>query len=507
VIAGDILAGQELKRQAAAGAGPPGWCGGAEEGVMGARVLGGRYELGDSLGAGGMATVWQATDRVLDREVAVKVLREQFAADPSFLARFQREARHAAAVSDPRLVTVFDCGVDAGAPFIVMELVSGRTLRRVLDEARVLPVGEAVAVAAEMCAALAVAHAAGLVHRDIKPANVLVTGGGQVKLLDFGIARMAAAAGLTQTGTLLGTAGYLSPEQAAGQPAGPQADLYAVGCVLFEMLTGAPPFTADSPAGLAYRHVHEVPEPPSARRAGLPPPVDGLVLQLLAKDPAARPASAEAARAGLLAALSAGPAQALAALAGEPDGRAPTRALPVIPPPRRRWPRLLMPAAAAAAGAAATLLAVALIPGSHPAHPAAAPVTPTPAATARHSPPPSHKAPRHKTLHHKAHKTRPKAPAVPPVAAAAGALIQDLEAGIQAGHLTPQAGQDLFGHLQPLLFNPGGQQPQQVSQQYQQLVQAFDQDIAHGQITGTATISALRHDLTELARALPAGPG
>jgi serine/threonine-protein kinase len=192
---------------------------------MGARVLGGRYELGDSLGAGGMATVWQATDRVLDREVAVKVLREQYAADPSFLARFQREARHAAAISDPRLVTVFDCGVDAGAPFIVMELVTGRTLRRVLDEARVLPAVEAVAVAAEMCAALAVAHAAGLVHRDIKPANVLLTGGGQVKLLDFGIARMAAAAGLTQAGTLLGTAEYLSPEQAAGQPAGPQADL------------------------------------------------------------------------------------------------------------------------------------------------------------------------------------------------------------------------------------------------------------------------------------------
>ena len=478
---------------------------------MGARVLGGRYELGARLGAGGMATVWRATDRVLDREVAVKVLHEQFTSDPSFLARFQREARHAAAASDPRLVTVFDCGVDGGAPFIVMELVSGRTLRRVLDEARVLPVAEAVTVAAEMCAALAVAHAAGLVHRDIKPANVLLAGGGQVKLLDFGIARMAAVTGLTQTGTLLGTAAYLSPEQASGQPAGPQADLYAVGCVLFEMLTGAPPFTADSAAGLAYRHVHEVPDPPSAHRPGLPGRVDGVVLALLAKDPADRPASAEAAQAGLLAALSPGHAQTLPAWAGEPDGQAPTRALPAAPPPtpppRQAWRRLLTPAVAAGAGAAAALLAVALLPGRHPAHPAAAPAMPAPAATVSHSPP-SHQVRHHKTAHHKAPKTQPRAaPAVPPVAAATGALAGDLEAGVQAGHLTPQAGQDLFGHLQPLLFTPGGQQPQQISHQYQQLVQAFDQDIAHGQITGSATIGTLRHDMTALARALRAGRG
>src|SRR5258708_12815288 len=142
---------------------------------MRARALGGRYELGASVGAGGMAAVWQATDLVLDREVAVKVLREQSAADPSFLARFQGEARHAAAVSDPRLVTVFDCGVDAGAPFIVMELVTGRTLRQVLDDARVLPAGEALAVAAELCAPLHLVHPAPLSHPALTPANVLLT--------------------------------------------------------------------------------------------------------------------------------------------------------------------------------------------------------------------------------------------------------------------------------------------------------------------------------------------
>jgi eukaryotic-like serine/threonine-protein kinase len=444
-----------------------------EEDVMTARVLGGRYELGASLGAGGMATVWRATDRVLDREVAVKVLREQYAADPVLLARFQREAQHAAAVTDSRLVTVFDCGVDDGAPFIVMELVIGRTLRQVLDDARVLPAADALAIAAEICAALQVAHAAGLVHRDIKPANVLVTGDSQVKLVDFGISRMAAASGLTQIGTLLGTAQYLSPEQAAGRPAGPQADLYAVGCVLYEMLTGAPPFTADSPAGLAYRHVHDLPEPPSARQAGLPPRVDGLVLRLLAKDPAARPASAAAARAGLIAAAS--------PPTSEPDGQAPTQALltlePAAVPPRRTWPQLLTPTVAAAAGAAVALLSgallsVALLTSGHPAKGSAA----------------------------------PRAIPRPPSAAAAGGLVRDVEAGVEAGHLTPQAGQDLFGHLQPLLFQPGGRQPQQVSQQYQQLVQAFDQDVAQGQITGTATISTLRREMTALAAALRAQP-
>lgn len=473
---------------------------------MSGRILGGRYELGASLGAGGMATVWQATDRLLGRQVAVKVLREQYAADPSFLARFQREAWHAASVSDPRLVTVFDSGIDPGAPYIVMELVSGQTLRHVLDQARALPAGQALSIAAEICAALEVAHAAGLVHRDIKPANVLLTSSGQVKILDFGIARMAHSAGLTQTGTLIGTAEYLSPEQAAGQSVGPAADLYAVGCVLYEMLTGAPPFTADSPAGLAYRHVHDQPAPPSVRRPGLPQPVDELVLRLLAKNPAERPASAAAARAGLLAAISPGPDAAPGGQATTPDGRALTRTLPVTAPPGRpprTWGQLLIPAAAAAAGAAAALLAVTLT--SHPAQGAAGPAASTPATTAPRSPaakPKTSPKPSRKPQHH---TTRPSAPAAPPMATAAGTLVRDIEAGVQAGNLTPQAGQDLYGHLQPLLFNPGSQQPQQDQQQYQQLDQALSQDIAHGQITGTPAITTLHNDLTELARTLPAG--
>ena len=253
--------------------------------VTGTRVLGGRYALLEVLGSGGMATVWRARDEVLGREVAVKVLSPQHAADAAFRARFEREARHVASLSHPRLVTVFDSGVDEATPFIVMELVAGRTLRQILDEAGALPADDAIAIAVGVCEALEAAHAAGLVHRDIKPANIALSGG-QVKVLDFGIARLEGPGGGTRTQAVLGTAAYLSPEQASGQPVGPQADLYALGCVLFEMLTGTPPFTADSEVGVAYRQVHDDPGPPSARRPGLPGQVDWVTTRLLAKNPA-----------------------------------------------------------------------------------------------------------------------------------------------------------------------------------------------------------------------------
>ena len=181
-------------------------------------VLGGRYALLEVLGTGGMATVWRARDEVLGREVAVKVLSPQHAADAAFRARFEREARHVAALSHPRLVTVFDSGVDGTSPFIVMELVAGRTLRQVLDESGALPADDAIAVAVGVCEALEAAHAAGLVHRDVKPANIVLSGG-DVKVLDFGIARLEGPAGGTRTQAVLGTAAYLSPEQAV-RPAG-----------------------------------------------------------------------------------------------------------------------------------------------------------------------------------------------------------------------------------------------------------------------------------------------
>jgi eukaryotic-like serine/threonine-protein kinase len=299
------------------------------------RVLAGRYELGTALGSGGMATVWLAHDRVLDRDVAVKVLRGQYATDPAFLARFTREARHAASLSHPGLVTIFDTGVDHGTAFIVMEAVPGRTLREVLLTGGPLPVATAVAIAVDVCEVLDVAHRAGVVHRDIKPGNILLANDGRTRVFDFGIARADGADPLTQTAMVLGTAAYISPEQAAGQSAGPKSDLYALGCVLFEMLTGAPPFTAENPVGMLYQHVHDRPQPPSATRAEVPGALDAVVLRLLAKNPATRPATAADTRNDLLAAMR---------VAADHAG---TRLLPtvdaVVPPSsprraRRRWP-------------------------------------------------------------------------------------------------------------------------------------------------------------------------
>ena len=332
--------------------------------VTGTRVLGGRYVLCAVLGTGGMATVWRARDEVLGREVAVKVLSPQYAADPGFLARFEREARHAARLSHPRLVTVFDSGVDETTPFIVMELVAGRTLRQVLDETGMLPAGQAVGIAAAVCEALEVAHAAGLVHRDIKPANIALADGGEVKVLDFGIARADGTDGGTRTQMMLGTAAYLSPEQASGRQAGPQADLYSLGCVLFEMLTGAPPFSADSAVALAYRQVHDDPGPPSARRPGLPDQLDQITARLLAKDPAARPPSAAAARSGLLAALNPEAISGQALPAAGPEPGVPVR-------PARGRPRRTEAVLATALAAALVTLAGVLLtsPAAHSGRP------------------------------------------------------------------------------------------------------------------------------------------
>jgi len=459
--------------------------------VTDSRVFGGRYVLAEVLGSGGMARVWRAHDQVLGREVAIKVLSQQFAAGPGFAARFEREARHAASVSHPRLVTVFDSGIDRGTPFLVMELVTGRTLRQVLDETGPLPTGQAVAVAAGVCEGLEAAHAAGLVHRDIKPANIMLAGGG-VKILDFGIARADGTTAGTATGTVLGTAAYLSPEQAGGHPAGPASDLYSLGCVLFEMLTGSPPFTAESQLALAYRQVYDDPGPPSARRPGLPASLDQLTVRLLAKDPAARPASAAAARAGLLAV----PAQ---------GGTALPPATPAGTPGRRRRlrrPEILLTAALTAALAALAAVLLAGHGSTRPAGPAPAaagttgrtPAATRPAASTRPaaatrpaastrapvSQPPSSAAPS------RAPVQTATAPALPPTATAAAALVGDLQAGVADGQVTQQAGQDLFSHLQPLLFGPPGPNAQQTQNQFTQLVQAYDKHQSQGQITSKA---------------------
>ncbi|MET8625728.1 protein kinase [Kitasatospora sp. NPDC004669] len=333
------------------------------------RALNGRYELVEILGVGGMATVWRGVDRVLGRQVAVKILNGGLADDPRFAERFSREAQHAAMLVHPRIVMVFDSGVDQGTPFIVMELVQGRSLAAILAQQPQLPVERAVGIAAAVCEALAVAHAAELVHRDIKPGNIMITDDGGVKVVDFGIARAGSSSNLTQTASVLGTAAYLSPEQATASALDGRTDLYAVGCVLTEMLTGETPFTAETPVAIAFKHVSEQPLPPSVRRPGLPPALDAAVLRLLAKKPADRPADATAARVELLATV---PGLAV----GDPTAEllataAPTQMLPPVAPvnPDQQHTTLL-PSQPHRPPAAATSV-MAPIPAAPPAAPPA----------------------------------------------------------------------------------------------------------------------------------------
>jgi eukaryotic-like serine/threonine-protein kinase len=265
------------------------------------RLLDARYAVHHRLARGGMASVYLATDTRLDRRVAVKVMHPGLADDPEFVARFNREARAAAGLNHPDIVAVYDQGTDDGHPFLVMEYVPGATLRLVLRERGRLSPAEALAVMDHVLAALAAAHASGLVHRDVKPENVLVTPDGRVKVADFGLARAASGIAVTSTtGPLIGTAAYLAPEQVRDGSSDARSDVYAAGVVLFELLTGAPPFTGDSAVSVAYRHVNEdVPEP-STRAGGIPSELDALVLAATARDPFDRPADARALHASLM---------------------------------------------------------------------------------------------------------------------------------------------------------------------------------------------------------------
>ena len=248
------------------------------------RVLADRYELGRLLGRGGMAEVYAAHDRLLDREVAVKVLRERFREDAAFTARFQDEARHVARLKHPNLVVVHDTGTEAGQPFIVMERIHGRTLAQAIDAGGLLE-DRALEVVADACAALGYAHDHGLVHRDVKPGNVMLGEDGAVKVTDFGIARAISEETVTATAAVLGTAAYLSPEQAQGRRVDARSDLYAAGVVLYELLTGQVPFTGETPVAVALQHVRATPTPPRELVPGVSRHAETIALRLLAKDP------------------------------------------------------------------------------------------------------------------------------------------------------------------------------------------------------------------------------
>ncbi len=278
--------------------------------AMTGHLFGERYQIGDTLGFGGMSEVHRGRDLRLGRDVAVKVLRADLARDPSFQTRFRREAQNAASLNHPAIVAVYDTGETPGEtgpiPYIVMEYVDGETLRDVLKREGPLQPRRAMEITADICAALDFSHRHGIVHRDIKPANVMLTRAGAVKVMDFGIARAVAdgQSSVTATAAVIGTAQYLSPEQARGEAVDARSDVYATGCVLFELLTGQPPFTGDSPVAIAYQHVREEPKAPSDLRPGLPRDLDSIVLKALNKNPLNRYQTAAEMRSDLVRALS-----------------------------------------------------------------------------------------------------------------------------------------------------------------------------------------------------------
>jgi eukaryotic-like serine/threonine-protein kinase len=264
-----------------------------------------RYEIGEILGFGGMSEVHLARDLRLHRDVAVKVLRADLARDPSFYLRFRREAQNAAALNHPAIVAVYDTGeaeTSTGPlPYIVMEYVDGVTLRDIVHAEGPMPAKRAIEVIADACQALNFSHQHGIIHRDVKPANIMISKAGAVKVMDFGIARaLADANSVTQTAAVIGTAQYLSPEQARGEKVDARSDVYSLGCVLYEILTGEPPFVGDSPVAVAYQHVREDPVPPSQRHNDITPELDAVVLKALTKNPDNRYQTAAEMRADLV---------------------------------------------------------------------------------------------------------------------------------------------------------------------------------------------------------------
>jgi serine/threonine-protein kinase len=265
------------------------------------RVFSERYELNHLIARGGMAEVYRAHDRLLDRPVALKVLFPELSVDRSFVERFRREAQAAANLSHPNIVPVFDWGEDSGTYFIVMEFIDGRPLSSILKSAGPLSADRTADIGAHVAAALGYAHKHGVIHRDVKPGNVLITDEGQVKVTDFGIARaINTEESLTQTGAVMGTATYFSPEQAEGVGVDARSDIYSLGVVLFEMMTGRPPFLGDTPVAVASKHVRDHPPAPRELNPSIPPTFEAIILKAMAKDPAHRYATAEELRADLL---------------------------------------------------------------------------------------------------------------------------------------------------------------------------------------------------------------
>ncbi len=368
-------------------------------------TFGGRYQLSSRIAIGGMGEVWQATDLVIGRTVAIKILKDEYLGDPGFLERFRAEARHAALVNHEGIANVFDYGEEDGSAYLVMELVPGEALSTVLEREKVLSTDRVLDIVAQTASALQAAHSAGLVHRDIKPGNLLITPDGRVKITDFGIARIADQVPLTATGQVMGTVQYLSPEQASGHSASPSTDIYSLGIVAYEALAGRRPFTGESQVAIAMAHINEA---PPDLPVTISEPVRNLVYSCIAKRPEDRPATAahlaraaQALRRGDIAgAAAAVPGVAAGAVALESASTAATRVMPSsspgtetspLPETRRRspwmWPLIAIVSLLAVA-LVAIIIVIAVQPsdGGDPSTPPSTPPSKTPVHTPSSSP-------------------------------------------------------------------------------------------------------------------------
>jgi serine/threonine-protein kinase len=470
------------------------------------RKLAGRYELVEVIGRGGMGAVYRAVDLVLGRTVAVKLLPGTLAdQDPTSVARFEREARAAAALSHPAVVAVYDTGADETARFIVMELISGRSLEAILRDEGPLDPDRAAGIAARVADALAAAHSAGIVHRDIKPANVMIASDGSVKVLDFGIARAMDSTTLTQNASVVGTAAYMSPEQALGKPADERSDIYALGCVLYALLTGRPPFSGDGAAAILNQHANVPPPPVTAKNGRVAPGLDALVLQMLAKSPEERPQTAAEVRDRLtLGSASPAAASGVTAATKRLGQTTATRPLPRVARPDRR--RLILAGALAALALVIALVALTSGGGSPRT------TTNTPRGT---------NASKGKTLTTRSRTTPPtttaagkpatSTPTTTPsdapqtVSGAAGALTALTTRDVQSGAIDQQAAHQITNALSDILNSYEQGHTTDIQHKLADLSQHVAMLQQHGDITPAAA-PGLNQAITSLEKALATSP-
>ena len=454
-----------------------------------------RYELGEVIGRGGMGTVYRAVDSVLGRPVAVKILRGPLAEhDSSSVARFKREARAAASLNHPAVVAVYDTGADDTSRFIVMELVVGRSLEAILRQGGPLDPDRAAEIAAQVADALAAAHRAGIVHRDIKPANVMVAGDGTVKVLDFGIARAIDGATLTQNAVVLGTVAYMSPEQAAGRAADERSDIYSLGCVLYAMLAGHPPFTGDGAAAVLYQHANIAPRPLRDEGNHVPRSLEAVMLEMLEKSPDRRPQSAAQVHDRLTTSGAGSPVTA-ADGAGSAVHRHSAASIERL----ARWSRgssAVVGLAGAVAGLIAVILAIVLSSGGGSPHTAAGAHRHASTAKTTVGSRQATSATTSSTVATQATGSGPRT-----VSAAAGALTALVTQDVKAGTIDQQAAQQIGNGLSNILNLWDMGNGTTARQQFVALSQQVTMLEQNGRITSHAT-PAIAHAITNLGAAL-----